>query len=303
MAARRKLRYAVWYIDADGERHLAAERSERDGAQRVAAALRKMRPRGSRAKFEIEDRGETPPLAEKRVRHAAPFGVAFNVAPIEAIVAAVKRGVVLPDEFYEDLPTHAARHAFTISGIEAIDQIEDVLRSLTLSIANGETFEQWQARAARELATLPRARRELIFRNAVQSAYGVGRTEQQRENADSRPYLMWDAINDSRTRPAHRAMDGYVAPVGDPIWKRWSPPAGHNCRCTRISLTAEQARRRGLGKPPPPVEPDAGFGYEAADADAEDTMLGSLVGKRLTALPSRLRDAVSRYFDENIPSV
>jgi uncharacterized protein with gpF-like domain len=29
---------------------------------------------------------------------------------------------------------------------------------------------------------------------------------------------MYDAINDGRTRPAHRTMDNHIAPIDDPIW-------------------------------------------------------------------------------------
>ena len=62
-----------------------------------------------------------------------------------------------------------------------------------------------------------------------------------------------------RTRPAHSAMDGFIAPMDDGIWKRWSPPAGHNCRCRRIALTEAQARARGYPKADPSVDPDKGW--------------------------------------------
>jgi SPP1 gp7 family putative phage head morphogenesis protein len=130
--------------------------------------------------------------------------------------------------------------------------------------ASGQTFRDWQRAVLTtdkggELLSLGRARRELIFRNAVQTHYGIGRTIQQRENAAARPFLMWDAINDSRTRPTHRAMDGHIAPIDAPIWKRWNAPAGFSCRCTRISLTEAQARARGHPKADPGVEPDKGW--------------------------------------------
>ncbi len=57
-------------------------------------------------------------------------------------------------------------------------------------------------------------------------------------------YLVYSAINDSRIRPHHLAMDGYVAEVDHEIWKRWSVPNGYRCRCTQISLTEEQAKQR-----------------------------------------------------------
>lgn len=72
---------------------------------------------------------------------------------------------------------------------------------------------------------------------------------------------MWSAIDDSRVRPSHLAMDGYIAHVDDPLWKIWHPPAGYNCRCTQIALTEKQAIARGYGKQArPDVQPDPGFG-------------------------------------------
>jgi len=56
------------------------------------------------------------------------------------------------------------------------------------------------------------------------------------------PYFLYDAVNDSRTRPAHAAMDGFVAKHDDPVWKTWTPPCGYQCRCRRIALTEAQAK-------------------------------------------------------------
>lgn len=119
--------------------------------------------------------------------------------------------------------------------------------------------------------------------------YGVGCTLQRRVNAAARPYLMWDAINDSRTRPTHRAMDNHIAPVNDQIWKRWSPPAGHNCRCTRIALTESQARARGWPKAAPDVEPDAGWEGDPTDEDVPGRLLAEKVAHASPALADALR--------------
>ena len=98
---------------------------------------------------------------------------------------------------------------------------------------------------------------DTIFRNAVQTAYGAGHWRRFEETKDDQPYLMYDAVNDSRTRPAHRALDGIIRPVDDPFWLTHSPPMGHNCRCTLIQLDAEQAEirsrnGRGLNQPETP---------------------------------------------------
>lgn len=105
-------------------------------------------------------------------------------------------------------------------------------------------------------------RLETIFRNAIQSAYGAGHWRRFEETKDDQPYLMYDAVNDSRTRPSHRALDGIIRPVDDPFWLTHSPPLGHNCRCTLIQLDAEQAEARsrngrGLNQPETPeMRPD-----------------------------------------------
>ncbi|MBS0403058.1 MAG: minor capsid protein [Proteobacteria bacterium] len=186
----------------------------------------------------------------------------FDVPFADAIAWARERRAMLPAEFYGARAQAVRARGFAISGLAALDQVQAAADNLAEATASGQTLREWQ-RGIRESApdvfSLGRARRELIFRNAVQTHYGIGRTIQQRENAAARPYLMWDAINDSRTRPTHRAMDGHIAPIDDHVWERWSPPAGYNCRCTRISLTEAQARARGYPKAAPAVEPDAGW--------------------------------------------
>lgn len=152
----------------------------------------------------------------------------FDVPFEEAIAWARERKAVLPAEFYGARLQAVRARSFAIAGLSALDQVQQVADSLADATAKGTTLREWQRNLPDSVFELGKARRELIFRNAVQTHYGIGRTIQQRENAASRPYLMWDAINDSRTRPTHAAMDGHIAPINDPIWRRWSPPAGHN---------------------------------------------------------------------------
>ena len=153
----------------------------------------------------------------------------FDVPFEEALRWARERKAVLPEEFYGARLQAVRARSFSIAGLSALDQLQQVADSLAEATAAGQTMREWQRTLPSEVFSLGRARRELIFRNAVQTHYGIGRTIQQRENATARPFLMWDAINDSRTRPAHAAMDGHIAPIDDAIWKTWTPPAGHNC--------------------------------------------------------------------------
>jgi hypothetical protein len=81
---------------------------------------------------------------------------------------------------------------------------------------------------------------------------------------------MYDAINDGRTRPAHRAMDGHIAHIDDPWWGTHFPPNGFRCRCGAIALSEAQAKARGYGtKPTPDAQPDKGWDYHPAKGQDE----------------------------------
>lgn len=175
--------------------------------------------------------------------------------------------VMLPNDFYR-LPAEKRAQAFTVSGLARLDQVQAVADALAKFQADGGTFEDFRKWAAGQDWSLPRHRLETIYRNAVQTAYMAGHWRRFDEVKEAFPYLMYDAINDSRVRPSHLAMDGVIRPVNDPIWKRWTPPAGHRCRCSLRSVSAREAQRRGGATQSIPAEavPDEGWGNNPRDA-------------------------------------
>lgn len=199
------------------------------------------------------------------------LAVSLDVPFGEAIAWAGKRSVILPDEFYADVQAAARKGAFTVSGITSLGGINRVLDSLNDAIREGKSMRDWNKSLDPDLLRLKPFLRETIFRNAVQSAYAAGRWQQQQRVKAIRPILMYDAINDSRTRPTHRALDSFMAPVDDPVWKRIYPPNGHNCRCTVVSLTEKQARARGWTGfvKALPAEPDDGWDHNPGLAQQE----------------------------------
>lgn len=225
-----------------------------------------------------------------------PFQIDIALPFDEAIAAAEARGSVLPEVFYKVLPPQMRSRAFTVSGLAALDQIESVMDSLTTATENGETFTMWQRRvsaAAPGVGVLPKGRLDTIFRTAIQTHYNIGRWEQLEGNRDRRGFLMYDAINDGRTRPAHRAMDNFIAHIDDPIWNEWYPPNGFNCRCSVIALTEAQAVARGYGRRlRPNVKPDEGWGYHPARS--QDQALAAVVKKRVEKLAEQA-SAVQRH--------
>ena len=193
----------------------------------------------------------------------APLSLAFNLPYDEAIHSAADRGVLLPSDYYT-LPDECRQYAQTVSGLARLDQIQSVMDRVNAHLAQGGSFATFKQQVQTLDLGLSRGKLDLVFRNAVQGAYNAGNWRHFEQHQDARPYLMYDAVNDSRTRPAHRAMNGIIRPVGDPFWATHSPPCGHRCRCKLISLSAEEmARRGGVTKDiPEGAQADEGWGYK-----------------------------------------
>jgi SPP1 gp7 family putative phage head morphogenesis protein len=204
-----------------------------------------------------------------------PLSLSWNLPFDEAIAAAVARGVVLPEIYYQELKGIARQLAFSIAGKASLDELQAVKDSLDKAMKDGLSFGEWKKMAAAMDLGLPGYRLENIFRTNLQGNYMRGKWEKFMENKENRPYLMYDAINDSRVRPAHLAMDGTIRPIDDQFWATNSPPNGFRCRCSLITLTADQAKSRsgqgnGLNKIPMvkgsdgmfyPAMPDKGWDY------------------------------------------
>jgi len=185
----------------------------------------------------------------------------------EAIAYAESRGVVLPDIYYSLLIGTQRSKATSIAGLASLEQIKFVIDQVSASLKSGGTFKDFQDRVKTGAVKvdLPAYRLDNIFRTNIQVAYNRGRWEQQKRASVSRPYLMYDSINDGRTRPNHTAMDGVVLPRDDPWWGTHYPPCGYRCRCTVISLSESQAQKRGVTPSAPLVDPDDGWSFNPGE--------------------------------------
>jgi SPP1 gp7 family putative phage head morphogenesis protein len=221
-----------------------------------------------------------------------PLSIGLNVPFAQAIKAAAARGVVLPDIYYGVLQGLERQLAFSVAGVASLDQLTQVRDSLTAALQTGASFETWKKGIlASGSLDLPRHRLDNIFRTNIQGCYNRGRWERFVAVKDTRPYLMYDAINDSRVRPAHLAMDNIIRPVDDAFWASHAPANGYRCRCRLISLTAEQAQARsgagtGLNKAVNGVEmePDKGWDYNPG----QDLLAGvnkAIAQRKLTSPP------------------
>lgn len=187
----------------------------------------------------------------------------------EAVDYAAARSVVLPDLYYGLMVGVQRAQAVSIAGLASLAQIKSIIDAVHEVMEAGGTFGDFQAKVkSGDLdTTMSKARLDNIFRTNIQGAYSRGRYEQQSRVAFARPYWMYSAINDSRTRPNHLVMDNTILHHSHHWWRVHYPPNGYRCRCTVISLTEAQARARGGATPTPlDVTPDDGWDYSVGEA-------------------------------------
>lgn len=180
----------------------------------------------------------------------AHVSIGFDVTPQQAVDYFRSKG--LRESFnYDDLLAEEHAAAFTVAKMADIDLLRDVHESLQQALQDGMRFQDWadmlrptlQAKgwwgrqAVRDPVTgativteLGSARRlETIFRTNMQSAYAVGQWQQIKDQQADAPYLMYDAVDDYRTRAQHAAWDNKVLPVSSQWWDTHMPPNGYNC--------------------------------------------------------------------------
>lgn len=192
---------------------------------------------------------------------------ALGLPPRDAVAYLESKGI-RPTRHWYDIWQEAQAKAVTVSGMTRLDLLEDVKKGLVDAVKNGKTGKMF----IDDLAPLLRAkgwtgkrqninpktgevtekgpdlpaRLSLIFFQNVQSAYMYGRYRAMLANAEERPWWMYIAVLDSRTRPHHRALHRKVFRYDDPFWKTHYPPNGFYCRCRVRALSDAQLEREGL---------------------------------------------------------
>lgn len=194
------------------------------------------------------------------------LGHAFGLPPRRAIAYFKSKGYSINWNWWE---TWQAAHAksFTVAKAARLDILTDIRSEVQRALDEGITAREfadaleprlkakgWWGRqvivdpaGGADLVQLGSPHRlKTIYRTNLKTARAVAQQQIQRATADKRPYWMYDAMDDARTRPEHAALDGMVFRHDDPFWDTHYPPNGFNCRCRVRAFTAEEIEDRGL---------------------------------------------------------
>jgi SPP1 gp7 family putative phage head morphogenesis protein len=238
---------------------------------------------------------------------ASDLGFGFDVAPAEALKFFRAKGLETTFS-WEDMYRDEHDTAFTVAKMLDLDLLRDVKDAVDKAISEGRTLGDFQKdlepklqkagwwgqkemtdplTGETQVVQLGSPRRlETIFRTNLQTAYAAGSWAQITENVADAPYLMYQAVDDERTRPEHHAWSGTILRADDDWWADHTPPCGYNCRCSVIQLDDSDLKRYGLAvapEAPPsptrevlnsrsgevedvPVGVDPGWGYNPSEA-------------------------------------
>ena len=170
----------------------------------------------------------------------------------EAVAYFKERVPVTASRFYQIAAEYRAL-AFTVSGYTKAQVLKKFYDELLAALEEGNSLAEFRENMndfleAEGYEGITPYQAENIFRTNIQTAYNVGHYKRMTEPGVKalRPYWQYDAVNDSKTRPSHLAMDGRVFMADDPIWDTWFPPNGFKCRCTVKTLSKRQMEQRGL---------------------------------------------------------
>jgi len=191
---------------------------------------------------------------------------ACRLPPEDAIAYLESKGYAIGFS-WRDVWQEAHAKAFTAAGVMKVDVLADLKAGLVDALKEGTTRQDylrnltpllqrkgwWGYEAQVDPATgemagkgLTPRRLATIFDTNLQSAYMAGRYKAFLANVADRPYWQYVAVMDSRTRPAHAALNGRTFRHDDPIWRTHWPPNGFRCRCGVRALDAEDLQARGI---------------------------------------------------------
>lgn len=200
----------------------------------------------------------------------------FNV-PFAAAVSAARHLSEISEAYYIEQQQ---------AGVEFVVTLDEFRKIIGLNIGyleNGETLAKFKKDLKENQIVLPKDLPETLFRTIIMGCYQHAHWDNFVKHQETRPYLMYDAINDSRIRKNHAQADGIIRVVSDRFWQTNYPPNGINCRCRLISLNERQAQERsnnaqGLNKfITSKMKPDEGWDFNVGE-DLHAFMRVGIVG-------------------------
>ncbi len=173
---------------------------------------------------------------------------AIGLPPEKAIEYFKSKGFAFSWD-WRDLWQQAQARSFTVAKAMRMDVLQTIRDEVQLSLDEGLTFRDFQKDLEPRLKALgwwgkseivdadgvvssvqlgSPYRLKTIYRTNMQTSMMSGRYREMIDGMDIAPYGQYVAVMDSKTRPAHAALNGLVFRLDDPFWATHWPPNGFN---------------------------------------------------------------------------
>ena len=224
-------------------RKLAGALSRLKAMAELAGRLSLIRPAYARESFAAR-RGEPPPEvipvefteAIMDLMEREPM-VARHLSAAAATVEAAYGPVILADAGDWAPGVEVYPHGFALAKSIDLAVTERVREAVIRGVREGD--REAAVREVTEIGGWSRGYAETVVRTNTTTAYTAGRFREARSIAEAgiRVAFEFSATLDSDLRDGkdspenHKAMNEIKAAHDDPVWDRFSPPLGFNCRC------------------------------------------------------------------------
>lgn len=133
--------------------------------------------------------------------------------------------------------SRASNRVFVFMGLQRLHHAQAVADDWQECQDVGGDLDQWRGRIASGAVSLgyPRQQLEADLRWQIQLVANAALVARQDDKHLSSPgdCFMLKAAHAECCRP-HVTLDGFIAPIDDPVWQRLTPPLSYGCRCARV---------------------------------------------------------------------
>lgn len=141
-----------------------------------------------------------------------------------------------------------------------------ILQDMTNALRDGDrvrSFDEFRAEVDKINVKYNQNWLRTEYNQAIAASQATARWQEFQDNAKAMPFLQYQAVMDSNTRPDHQRLHGVIKRIDNPFWNTHFPPLGWGCRCEVIQLPGKNHKETPDGsfqKPDVPPQFRENFG-------------------------------------------
>ena len=135
------------------------------------------------------------------------------------------------------LLTELRTNIYLFSAAKTYQQVREMSSSLIGDDGKTVSFKQFREKADQTYTLYNKVWLQTEYDTAIGQAQAARKWNEIEKNADVLPLLEYSAVLDKRTSEICKPLDGIIAPVNDPIWKKVAPLNHFNCRCLLLPIS------------------------------------------------------------------